>query len=58
MQRGNRKSHYDANWIKANPFVKRRHCYEVFERLDYEGNVVVPLDEANCAIGPLDARGR
>lgn len=47
MQRGHRKSHYDPSWIKANPFVKRRHCYEVSERIDYQGSVVVPLDEDN-----------
>jgi N-methylhydantoinase A len=45
MQRGHRKSHYDPSWIKANPFVKRRHCYEVSERIDYQGSVVVQLDE-------------
>jgi ABC-type sugar transport system ATPase subunit len=45
MQRGHRKSHYDASWIKAQPFVKRRHCYEVSERIDHRGNVVALLDE-------------
>src|SRR5262249_16269698 len=46
MQRGHRKSHYDPSWIKAQPFVKRRHCYEVSERIDHRGNVLTPLDEA------------
>ncbi len=46
IQRGNRKSHYDITWIKPNPLVKRRHCLEVNERIDRDGKVVEPLDEA------------
>jgi N-methylhydantoinase A len=45
MQRGHRKSHYDPTWIKAKPFVRRRHCYEVAERIDFQGDVVIELDE-------------
>ena len=40
IQHGNRKSHYDMTWIKAKPLVLRRHCYEVDERLDQNGNVL------------------
>jgi N-methylhydantoinase A len=29
IQRGDRRSHYDISWIKAKPFVERRHCYEI-----------------------------
>ncbi len=49
IQRGNRKYHYDMSWVKPKPLVKRRHCYEVSERMDAYGNVVVPLDEAEVA---------
>ena len=46
IQRGNRKAHYDMTWIKAKPLVKRRHCYELDERLDAQGAVLKALDEA------------
>src|SRR5215469_5467787 len=45
MQRGHRRSHYDPSWIKAKPFVKRRHCYELSERIDYQGSVLIELNE-------------
>jgi N-methylhydantoinase A len=45
IQRGDRRSHYDISWIKAKPFVERRNCYEVNERLSAKGEVIVPLDE-------------
>ena len=34
IQRGNRKSHYDMSWVKPKPLVKRRHCFELDERID------------------------
>jgi N-methylhydantoinase A len=46
MQRGNRKFHYDINWIKPKPLVKRRHCFEIAERIDSQGEVVAEPDEA------------
>ena len=46
IQRGNRRSHYDITWIKPKPLVKRRHCYEIFERVMANGEVETPLDEA------------
>jgi N-methylhydantoinase A len=46
IQRGDRRSHYDISWIKAKPFVERRYCYELSERLSAKGDVVVALDEA------------
>src|ERR1700741_4625454 len=46
IQRGDRRSHYDISWIKAKPFVERRYCYEVKERLSAKGDLVVPLDDA------------
>ena len=33
------------SWDKPKPFVERRHCYEVSERLNYKGEVVTPLEE-------------
>jgi N-methylhydantoinase A len=45
IQRGDRRSHYDISWIKAKPFVERRHCYEIKERLSAKGEIIVPLDE-------------
>jgi N-methylhydantoinase A len=45
IQRGNRRSHYDMSWIKPKPLVKRRHCFEVTERVDAYGRVLIPLDE-------------
>ena len=44
IQRGKRKSHYDITWVKAKPLVKRRHCYEVDERILARGEVHQPLD--------------
>ena len=44
IQRGKRKSHYDITWVKAKPLVKRRHCYEVDERILARGEVYRALD--------------
>jgi N-methylhydantoinase A len=46
IQRGNRKFHYDMSWVKPKPLVKRRHCFELNERIDAHGRVVTPLDDA------------
>jgi N-methylhydantoinase A len=46
IQRGNRKAHYDMSWVKPKPLVKRRHCFELNERIDAYGQVVTRLDEA------------
>jgi N-methylhydantoinase A len=45
IQRGNRRYHYDISWVKPKPLVKRRHCFEVDERLDSAGEVCTPLNE-------------
>lgn len=45
IQRGNRRYHYNLHWVKPKPLVKRRHCFEVGERLDSKGAVVQALDE-------------
>jgi N-methylhydantoinase A len=46
IQRGNRKAHYDMSWVKPKPLVKRRHCFELTERVDAYGEVVTPLNPA------------
>jgi N-methylhydantoinase A len=59
IQRMNRKHHYDLQWDKPMPYVERRHCLEVIERIDYKGRVVSPLDEesARAAVRALRADG-
>src|SRR5579871_6251437 len=47
IQRGNRKFHYDMSWVKPKPLVLRRHCFEINERIDAYGKVVMPLDDAD-----------
>ena len=34
------------SWVKPKPLAKRRHCFEVSERIDAYGRVLTPLDEA------------
>ena len=46
IQRGNRKAHYDMSWVKPKPLMKRRHCFEIDERIDAYGKVITPLDDA------------
>ena len=63
IQRGNRKSHYDINWVKPEPLVKRRHCFELDERIDADGQVVDAARRGRAArAGPpadgADARDR
>ena len=38
---------YDVFAEKPRPLVRRDHCFEVVERLDAEGGVLTPLDEAS-----------
>ena len=47
--RGNRRHHYDLQWVKPKPFVQRRHAYEIDERIGASGDVLNPLDEAQVA---------
>jgi N-methylhydantoinase A len=44
IQRINRKHHYDFRWRKPTPLVRRPDCIGVVERLDEEGEVLIPLD--------------
>jgi N-methylhydantoinase A len=43
--RGNRRHHYDLAWVKPKPLLKRRHAYEVEERIGADCGVLQPLDE-------------
>ncbi|MCB8881282.1 hydantoinase/oxoprolinase family protein [Acidisoma cellulosilytica] len=43
--RGNRRHHYDLAWVKPKPFLKRRHAYEIAERIGADGQVMQALDE-------------
>lgn len=45
IQRGNRRFHYDLHWRKPRPFLDRRQCRGIRERLDHAGRAIVPLDE-------------
>ena len=60
IQRGNRKSHYDITWVKPDPLVRHRHCHELDERIDRDGQVVEPLDEPGLRllVRRLKAEGR
>jgi len=44
IQRISRKYHYDYSWRKPAPLVRRADCLGVDERMDEEGNVLVPID--------------
>lgn len=44
IQRIRREYHYDLMWVKPEPLVERNHCYGVHERVDYRGDVIIPLD--------------
>jgi N-methylhydantoinase A len=46
MQRHDRRNIYDLHYAKPVPPVRRRDCFEVTERIDAAGAVVLPLDEA------------
>lgn len=45
MQRHDRRNIYELRYAKPQPPVARRDCFEVAERIDAAGKVVVRLDE-------------
>jgi N-methylhydantoinase A len=49
LQRHDRRSIYDLRYAKPAPPVRRRDCFEVTERVDARGEVILPLDEAEVA---------
>jgi N-methylhydantoinase A len=59
IRRANREELYDITWDPPAPLIPRRHRLEVVERIDYEGNVVTPLDEdsVRAVARKLRARG-
>jgi N-methylhydantoinase A len=46
LQRHDRKNIYDLHYAKPKPPVARRDCFEVAERIDAAGDVLLALDEA------------
>jgi N-methylhydantoinase A len=59
IQRANRMHHYDLSWDKPKPFVERRNCFEVDERMSAKGEVIVALDEEDVVrvIREVEATG-
>ena len=60
--RGNRPDMYNLVSRKPEPFVRRRHRYEVRERVDRHGTVLVPLElddldaiAESCRAGGIEA---
>src|ERR687890_1825460 len=48
IRRGTRDDLWDAYKDVSPPPIKRRHRFEVAERIDYAGNVLEELDEAGA----------
>jgi N-methylhydantoinase A len=48
IRRGTRDDLWDAYKDVAPPYIPRRHRLEVTERIDFQGRVVEPLDEAEA----------
>jgi N-methylhydantoinase A len=55
MQRHDRRNIYDLHYAKPVPPVRRRDCFEVVERIDAAGAVILPLDEATVTRGLIPA---
>src|SRR5205085_12624154 len=51
IRRGTKEDLWDAYKDVAPPYIRRRDRLEVTERIDYAGNVVTPLDEADARAG-------
>ncbi len=49
MRTQRRPNVYDVNWQRTPSLVRREHVYEVAERVDSGGNIVVPLDRMQAA---------
>jgi len=47
FQRHDRRNIYDLKYAKPAPPLRRRDCFEVEERVDFAGRVIVPLNEAD-----------
>src|SRR5437868_7729103 len=46
MQRHDRRNIYDLFYAKPAPPVRRKDCFEAYERLRADGSIETPLDEA------------
>jgi len=59
IQRQVRHELYNLQTDKPPPLIPRRYCLEIPERLDYRGDVIVPLDGAvvGAAVARLKAAG-
>lgn len=44
MRRETKQNIYDLFWEKPKPIVRRSDIFEVAERMDFEGNVLLPLN--------------
>lgn len=44
LGRHNRGEPFDIMWDPPTPLVRRRHRYEITERIDYSGRVLTPID--------------
>jgi len=49
LQMANRPRNYDLLWRRPTPFVKRRNCLGVDERVDHHGQIIVPLTPEKMA---------
>jgi N-methylhydantoinase A len=58
IRRANREELYDILWDPPEPLVRRRHRLEVVERVDYAGDVIVPLDEESVLAVARKLRAR
>ncbi|MBY5533708.1 hydantoinase/oxoprolinase family protein [Rhizobium leguminosarum] len=60
FQRHDRRNIYDLRYKKPAPPLRRKDCFEVAERLDARGNLVLPLDERQVVdeLIPSIAEGR
>lgn len=47
LQRINRRFHYDLNWVRPLPLVRRRDCIGIPERVNYLGQVEKPLSDSD-----------
>src|SRR5438105_2534781 len=54
IARGNRLHHYDLSWVKPKPLFKRRHGFEVNERVGPRGEVIEQLDEEQVRRGAAE----
>jgi N-methylhydantoinase A len=46
FQRHDRRNIYDLKYAKPAPPLRRRDCFEIEERVDFAGRVIIPLNEA------------